>query len=431
MRSDIYDRQHELLEHILWLIPTLSNTLLPILLRNFPHKRLNMASQITYIRNLLRITQYSPELYEGILATIIDRAIQIDVRLTLPHTIRGLSELSQVEIQVELEELEREDGDAEPIFDLDPFDKEIGAESDDSSDDEIGSDDGLEGLSDISSEAELSDEAGEFGLNSAHMKAQADKLDAMLRTIFEHFCSPNGANGTAVSKGSPLPDASSPLLIPTTEEGKSLRRMRFRTLLSIFERTILRTFKSRYTQFLVFWYSSLDPEFTNDLLGSLSIKALIDEEQAIIVRAAAASYIASFVSRAQFVDAAQTQQVVKLMCERLSQELTVFSAMDGPPHSTSFTLFYVIAQAVFLMFCFRWRDLYETTLDGEADDAEDLDGSVPKRWIPHLDILHQAVISGLNPLKVRFICLRFRIHRHWFTIASRFAPSASLSNLQE
>ncbi len=81
LRSDIYDRQHELLEHILWLIPTLSSSLLPILLRNFPHKRLNMVSQITYIRNLLRITQYCPELYEGILATIIDRAIQIDVSI--------------------------------------------------------------------------------------------------------------------------------------------------------------------------------------------------------------------------------------------------------------------------------------------------------------------------------------------------------------
>ncbi len=241
------------------------------------------------------------------------------------------------------------------------------------------------------------------------MKAQADKLDAMLRIVFEHFCSTSGTTGTTVSKDSSPLDASSP---STTEEKRSLRRIQFRTLLSIFERTILRTFKSRYTQFLVFWYSSLDPEFTNDFLGWLSIKALIDEEQSIIVRAAAASYIASFVSRAQFVDAAQTQQVVKLMCERLSQELTVFSAMDDPSHSTSVTLFYVIAQAVFLIFCFRWRDLYETTIDGEADDAEDLDDSVPKRWIPDLDILHQAVISELNPLKVCFLYQQFYIRCH-------------------
>lgn len=76
----IYDRLHLMLQHLLSLIPTLPSTLQPLLVRNFPHKRQSQLAQITYIRNLLRVSVYCPELADKILATIVDRAIQIDVR---------------------------------------------------------------------------------------------------------------------------------------------------------------------------------------------------------------------------------------------------------------------------------------------------------------------------------------------------------------
>lgn len=78
-RRVIYDRLHYLLQHLLSLIPTLPSTLQPLLSRHFPHKRQNKQTQTIYIRNLLRISSYCPELSERILATIVDRAIQIDV----------------------------------------------------------------------------------------------------------------------------------------------------------------------------------------------------------------------------------------------------------------------------------------------------------------------------------------------------------------
>lgn len=82
-RRVIYDRLHYLLQHLLSLIPTLPPTLQPLLIRNFPHKRQNQLAQSTYIRNLLRVSSYCPELSERILATIVDRAIQIDVSTIL------------------------------------------------------------------------------------------------------------------------------------------------------------------------------------------------------------------------------------------------------------------------------------------------------------------------------------------------------------
>ncbi len=78
-RRIVYDRIHFLLRHLLSLVPTLPSTLQPLLARNFPHKRQDQTAQVTYIRNLLRVTDYCPEIADRILATVIDRAIQIDV----------------------------------------------------------------------------------------------------------------------------------------------------------------------------------------------------------------------------------------------------------------------------------------------------------------------------------------------------------------
>jgi RNA polymerase I-specific transcription initiation factor RRN3 len=82
-RRVIYDRFHQLLQNLLSLVPTLPFTLQSFLVRNFPHKRLSLTAHITYIRNILRIAEYCPELADRILSTIVDRAIQIDVTCPL------------------------------------------------------------------------------------------------------------------------------------------------------------------------------------------------------------------------------------------------------------------------------------------------------------------------------------------------------------
>lgn len=78
-RRVLYERLHDLLRHLLSLIPTLPSTLQPFLIQNFPHKRQSRTSQAIYIQNLLRVTEYCPQLADRLLATIIERAIQIDV----------------------------------------------------------------------------------------------------------------------------------------------------------------------------------------------------------------------------------------------------------------------------------------------------------------------------------------------------------------
>lgn len=337
-----------------------------------------------------------------------------------------------------MEELEEEETaqDQEDVFDLDPFDAVVGQEGGDSDSDSDDSDDEGDNLSDISSNAggDIDDigDNQDIHTNVQNIQDMVKKLDSILTLIFDHFhrthvvaSTPSTTTITATTLP-PLPPfsttsrSSSPAPVPTMsdsieslpstpspltlERGRSLRRSQFHTLLSIFDRTIIRTFKSRYTQFLIFWYASLDPEFSDLFQGMLVSKALLEPDQPAVTRAAAASYIASFVSRAQFVDRESARRVVAVLCEFLRNHLEVYEAMAQSgaalPSVAHHTVFYAVSQAVFLIFCFRWRDLLEDT---EEDEGDELIGAAKpgKKWMGALDIIQRVITSSLNPLKVR------------------------------
>ncbi|KAJ7639197.1 RNA polymerase I-specific transcription initiation factor RRN3 [Roridomyces roridus] len=408
-RRLIYDRLHFLLRHLLSLIPTLPATLQPLIVRNFPHKRQNQVMQSTYIRNLLRISTYCPELTDKIMSTIVDRAIQIDV-----------------EIQVELEELEENQTEVDQdVFEFDPFDAVLGQEHEsDSSDDD---DDG--NMSDFSSD----DDEAEVSSELSQIQEMVKKLDSILVLIFEHFQRaqeplPLDLTGDDLSPGlpdlPPLPpltplspwlppvlpvaDFSIPTETPSTPKPtrpSSSLNAQFHTLLAIFDRLILPTFKSRYTQFLVFFYTSLSPDFADIFLGLLVDRALFQPTTPAVTRAAAAAYIGSFVSRAAFIDREGARRVVGVLCDFLRAHLDGVedALLTGAPmwrvsaSSSQSGVFYAVAQAMFLIFCFRWRDLLE---DDEEIDVDDLAGKAGKKWMPVLGVIPRMIQSVLNPLKV-------------------------------
>lgn len=369
-RRVVYDRQHALLEHLLNLVPTLPSSLAPLLVRNFPHKRQPQAAHVAYIRNLLRVTEYCSELSERVLGLIVDRALMVDV-----------------EIQVELEELE----DAEPtdseLFEFDPFDTIVGQEGD-SSDEEEDVDDGL---SDLSSDASSDSGAEDTFTDTRHIHDMVSKLDAILRLVFDHFNKLHSSIPTVLVPYSPsLHSTITYDRDSQSYEPHTLLAIQFHTLLAIFDRSILRTFKSRYTQFLLFWYASLHPEFSDLFLGLLVDKALFGSASASgVERAAASSYIGSFVSRAQFIDREGAQRTVKVLCAFLQAHLDAVEA--GNAASNNHSVFYAVVQSVFLVFCFRWRDLQE-----EPDEQE----VGRKTWISELGVVQRVITSDLNPLKV-------------------------------
>ena len=342
----------------------------------------------------------------------------------------------------------------------------------------------------------------ELPTNIKHIQDMVNKLDAILTLLFEHFQRTSEAISASNSSRPSLPlellplpplssstpslsnphtesfGPSSTSLTPTLPSQQSQQtssapvqhteqyvRLQFQALLSIFDRIILRTFKSRYTQFLIFWYTSLDPQFADIFQGMLVDRALLaggaephhyggstttedgDKSATMnayiatpeLTRAAAASYIGSFVSRATFVDREGARRVVGVLCEFLNAHLesveqtlrvgwAATSGVGGD--GTSFlttttttttqgqhTVFYAVTQAVFLIFCFRWRDLVDDEDMGDDDEQPklylDSTGMITGRtrkpinnnkskWMPELAILKRVVVSVLNPLKVNF-----------------------------
>lgn len=362
--------------------------------------------------------------------------------------------LWQVEIQVEIEELDDGAGGGEDLdlFELDPFDTVIGQDREsDSEDDDNDPSNDFDDFDDLSSDGEdLQDEVQDDDMPTSihHIQGLVQKLDVILTLLFDHFrhthkqlsdldkpgeppvsalellplppfapltylksFSPLPSSPTLEPLDSPLqrPASPTPFVAPTplsrTEAKRNLRRQ-FHTLLSIFDRTILRTFKSRYTQFLIFWYTSLDPEFSDTFQGMLVDTALSQANIPTVTRAAAASYIGSFISRANFVGQEGVRTIIRVLCEYLKSHLDSIDIImlrgsrleidAALANADKNGVFYAVCQAVFLIFCFRWRDL-------DTDIHEHLPGDdrkPGKKWVQDLAVMQRVVNSVLNPLKV-------------------------------
>lgn len=420
-RKQVYERVHVLLRSLLSVIPTLPSVLGPLLVQFLPHKGVHRSDQLVYVRNILHISQYCAELSETILGAVIDRAIQLDV-----------------EIQVELDEFD--DHEAEELgleFD-DPFEQALdahdGATSDDESDDEG---DFADNLSDLSDQDYGQDEQpahvptqDDLERSMRHIKDSVAKLDAIMMALFEHLRTLD-SQYVAGPKAVSFPSAS-------LQDSLSNRRNLFHTILGIFARNILPTFRSRHVQFLLFWFNSTDPEFSDFFLGLLLEKSLYsrkqessDAEEPAVIRSAAAGYVASFVSRASYVDSATTRIVMYNLCMYLDAHIDEASRPDteagmAPAGSGTHAVFYSVAQAAFYIFCFRWRDLklardeQEASVDrgsfadgvstsSGADDMADASGLhtsigslshfTSEAWCDGLATVQRAITSRLNPLR--------------------------------
>ena len=184
------------------------------------------------------------------------------------------------------------------------------------------------------------------------------------------------------------------------------RLAHFQTLLSIFDRLVLPTFQCRRAQFIVFWCCSLDSGYTDLFLGLLVSRALYETTQPAVNRVAAASYIASFVSRAKYIDDDQVRTVVQYLTAYIDGILAEARADPmAVAASGGLMVFYTVCQAVMMIFCFRWRALQsvggeETMADEmEMDDVDGSDGD-EGGWMADMDVLQKAVFSQLNPLMV-------------------------------
>ncbi|KAI9228126.1 MAG: RNA polymerase I-specific transcription initiation factor RRN3 [Piptocephalis tieghemiana] len=372
---DASGRAHQALRSILPLIPTASTgPLISALTDGFPHKREPRRVQTTYLRNVLWCITYAPGIRDQMLHVVVERILQVDVEIQV-----GVEELEEME-----EEEDRKAGESD--------------EDDDKEEEE----DEEEHQEDPENDFEAN-----LGIFSLELEGEGTQTPGM--------GSPVKANASRSNEEDSLKSGSS----------SDMEADQFTLILEIFDRLILRTFKSRYTQFILFWAASAQPaEFPDIFLGHLISMvtgpiARTDQETSScptrfspdVTRIAAASYVGSFVARAKFMGGDGVQSVAGILLAWASQYVEQCerqSTLPLGPDQTRHAVFYAVIQAVMYIFCFRWRDLRIEAL-GDQDDETDEDevggGSenaigIMSSWYPVISPLPRVIMSRLNPLKM-------------------------------
>jgi RNA polymerase I-specific transcription initiation factor RRN3 len=257
------------------------------------------------------------------------------------------------------------------------------------------------------------------------LKSMVRRLDSLMQIVFTHFSQSirddkrqqhqSFADGNINTSPSAGPSAT------------SFQTEMYHILLDSFDRTVLRTLQSRYTQFLLFYICSLDASYADGFAAHL-FKHITDPLRPNVTRIAASSYIASYVARAKFMKPETIQRIVGNLSEWCISLLDKYEA-ETPltrtgsnnkttPSTEKHEVFYASIQAIMYIFCFRWRDL---ALEEQEDDYEDdlvMEGisdhhqnttnatatsattSINGKWCPGLRHVSRILTSRLHPLKV-------------------------------
>ncbi|KAM5443621.1 DNA independent RNA polymerase I transcription factor [Microsporum ferrugineum] len=343
--SEIHHRIHYAIRSIAQVVPACSVSLSPILSSSFPHDSDTVKCHVTYTRNLIRIISYLPELRSDILALITEKLVKIDAQN-----------------QVNMEDLD-EDTQQDIMDALNSTDTAILEKDEEDSDDE----------------SEMSDD-GTLDPDLQRIKSVKEcmlKVDSMIDILFEYY--------------------HYPFISGSLEDQEQVLDI----LLAHFQTIILPTYRSRHAQFVLFHFAQASPIFV-DRFATTCIEIILSKSQPVIIRQYAAAYLASFVARGAHVSGEVIRDVFSLLGSHILNLLSSYEADCRGPDLRRYGPFYSTAQALFYIFCFRWKDLTIAAIEAEAEGNS----------LPHLNVdevsfhqemtntLHRSIYSKLNPLKV-------------------------------
>ncbi|QSZ29756.1 hypothetical protein DSL72_004273 [Monilinia vaccinii-corymbosi] len=347
-RETLLSRVHFALKYLLRLIPSASATLSPILSAKFPFADETKRVHVTYINNLVRLLEYAPELKSDVFALITDRLVKIDVQM-----------------QVDLDDVDDEVAGAI-----------VQALAMNASEQEEDDDDNAEDSDDSDAESINSDDAnGDQAKRAKEIQGSVEKMDAILDRLFAiydpYFTDPNSVEAANM----------------------------FETLLGHFANIILPTYRSRHTQFLLFHFAQKSEHLIDQFAGTC-VQLAFQPGRPAILRQSSAAYLASFVARGAHVEPQVVRTVFELIGSNLDHIRTENELTCRGPDLKKYGTFYAMTQALLYIFCFRWRDLIDSS---EVFDDED-----PMAFIEHdlvwttgiKETLSRAIYSKLNPLKI-------------------------------
>ncbi|PKA63052.1 hypothetical protein AXF42_Ash007848 [Apostasia shenzhenica] len=126
------------------------------------------------------------------------------------------------------------------------------------------------------------------------------------------------------------------------------------TLLESFRKTVLNAYKSKFSQFVMFYACSLDPEICGLKFAILLTDIFVSKAEDPISRMSAVAYLSSYLSRARFISSATVASIVRRLVEWCHDYCNSHSDCKNinPSHHR---LFYAGCQAMMYILCFRMR----------------------------------------------------------------------------
>ena len=253
--SERRDWIHRTLKSLIAVVPTGQSELFPVIMEHFPHKRFPKHMQCEFVCQLLHICEYVPILQESVLGLIVSKCLEIDVDIVIEDS-------GVVKIQ---EDYEGEVGDDMFV---------------------MGDESGGGSAAACTSKRIYSEGAQRI---SDEVVESADKLDGMLVLLVEFI-------QAKIEKG-----------------GDLLNRLAHQWL-AVFEEKILLTHRSKFVQFVMFYFASKVVRF-RDAFGTSLLRLFLDESAAHLRRQSAILYLASYLARANFIS---IQSISDMMMELLA-----------------------------------------------------------------------------------------------------------------
>ncbi|KAG9294473.1 hypothetical protein G9A89_001978 [Geosiphon pyriformis] len=378
--KDIFSTNlHRIVKVLINATESWGSSVFPIVEREFPHMQDSRLALVNYIKNLLLMIGYATDLRSKVLQLIIERILLIDTEIQ-----GSIEEAEEAEDEIEAFDLRLYFNNCKPEAGVitNKVPKGISSDiemSDDKSDmdmNEVSSDFELE-----SEESDLDDNTG--GVVKIDARDMMEKLDCCMKLLFDYLYY---GDKIPMSKATDTNDA-------------------FQDLMRIFSTTILPTFKSRYTQFLLFWHISLNESFLETFIATL-FSNLLNEDCPQGEKISSALYIGSLVARAKFIEERTVRSCVKMLVTIGRQEIVLVQHDVYGSDPDKYGVFYSIAQALMYIFCFRWKDLVakenkEFNQDqngGFKNIVQDHIGHL--KWCSEIEGFEDLITSPLEPLKV-------------------------------
>lgn len=276
-------------------VPMMQNTLMNIIVKEFPYFKNDIFQVECYVRNLLQLTLFMPTYRLKILELIISKVTVFDVSCPRHIIIEAEKEDEASDFVFEME-VEKTNEDPKPLLKL--------------------------------PEAEVLD------------ILMSLLLTYVTNTIYQNF---DNTDATDLKL-----------------DWSSCKRL-FRELLLVFETIILPTHATCHVQFIFFYICKYNVQLCDGFLDFLW-KKFYNPNTNIVFRQACASYLGSFLARSRYLPTSSMIMCLDEFCNWIHYyiDLVIIPKDKKPNLFTSHGSFYYLCQAVFYVFVFRHREIFES-----------------------------------------------------------------------